>query len=162
MWRPCFGHLERRDAVLEGYARRFSIWTSLARGTPERPGLAMGLEAAAGRCPGIAFRLDPAQLDEAMEALWEREMVTGIYEPRWLLVETERGPLTALAFVVDQSHRQYAGKLPQDTAAAIIAGANGKFGSCRDYLANTVAALRAAGYPDAELEALLDAVQNLP
>jgi len=162
MWRPCFKPVERREAVLEGYARRFCIWTSLARGTPERPGLALGLEAAVGRCPGVAFRLDPAELDEALEALWEREMVTGIYEPQWLAMETAAGPVTALAFVVDRRHRQYAGALPQETAAAVIAGANGKFGSCRDYLANTVSALRASGHPDPELEALLEAVQALP
>jgi len=162
MWRPCFQAVERREALLEGYARRCCIWTSLARGTPTRPGLALGLEAAADSCRGVAFRLDPSQLDTALEALWEREMVTGIYEPHWLEMTTETGLITALAFVVDPSHRQYAGELPRAAAATVIAGAHGKFGSCRDYLASTVESLQDSGHPDPELEALLDAVQALP
>lgn len=162
MWRPCFQPTERREALLEGYARRCCIWTSLARGTPERPGLALGLEAADESCRGLAFRLDPAQLDDALEALWEREMVTGIYDPHWLPVMTAEGAVTALAFVVNPAHRQYAGSLPRGVAASIIAGANGKFGSCRDYLESTVVALQESGHPDPDLEALLEQVRALP
>ena len=161
MWNPCFTYCETRKAVLHGYARRFCIWTALARGTPERPGLGLGLEAAAASCSGLAFRLTARDLDAGLQALWEREMLTGIYAPCWLELATDDGPVTAIAFVVDPSRPQYAGTLSPERAAAIIASAEGKFGSCRDYLENTVTALREAGFPDPDLEALEEAVRRL-
>ena len=161
MWNPCFDHLEQREATLEGYARRFCVWTALARGTPARPGLALGLEAAEASCRGIAFRLRPSSLGAGLSTLWEREMVTGIYKPCWVSLSAAAGPISGLAFVVDPTHEQYAGTLPIEKTAAVIAAASGKFGSCSGYLEQTVAALSEAGCPDPELTELHSAVRLL-
>jgi len=161
MWNPCFEHLEQREATLEGYARRFCVWTALARGTPARPGLALGLEAGGPSCQGIAFRLRPSSLEAGLSMLWEREMVTGIYRPCWVDLSAIAGPLRALAFVVDPTHPQYASALPVEKTAAIIAAATGKFGSCSAYLEQTVSALTEARCPDSELTRLLAAVRLL-
>ncbi len=160
MWNPCFAYDDRLPGRLRGYCRRFSAWTVLARGTPERPGLGLCLEPGPGHCTGLLFRLDPAARDHGLAALWEREMVTGIYRPSWLAVEAETGPVTALAFVVDPDHPQYAGIRSQEEAAAIIAAAAGKFGRCRDYLADLVQALAGMEVPDSELETLLELVDR--
>ncbi|MHA1566134.1 MAG: gamma-glutamylcyclotransferase, partial [Alphaproteobacteria bacterium] len=59
IWRPCFNYVTRSRAVLDGYRRRFSIWTLIARGTPAAPGLALALEAGDGACHGVAYCLTP-------------------------------------------------------------------------------------------------------
>ena len=141
IWRPCFAYVTRSKATLAGYRRRFSVWTLIARGTPATPGLALALEEADGECHGVAFRLAPSEAIAGLEALWAREMLTSIYRPCWLTVAVDGGTVPAVSFVVEKADAQYAGALPHAEQAAIIAAAHGKLGSCRDYLASTVAAL---------------------
>jgi glutathione-specific gamma-glutamylcyclotransferase len=143
---------------LPGHRRRFSIWTAHARGTPECPGLGLALEPGDGNCAGRVFRLARKHRDDGLRAIWQREMATGIYQPQWHLVQTGSGPVSAICFVADPSHPQYAGPMPPATAAGFIAQASGKFGSCADYLAETVSALAEMGCRDAELDALLTLV----
>ncbi|MYJ71435.1 MAG: gamma-glutamylcyclotransferase [Rhodospirillaceae bacterium] len=169
IWNPAFEPAERRRAVLHGWRRAFCFWTVSARGTPERPGLGLGLEAAPGaRCGGVALRIAGATEGADIERLWAREMYTAVYRPAWVPLHTAGAPdgpvpapFTALAFVIDPAHPQYCPPLGADRQARIIAGAAGKFGPCADYLADMVAHLAEAGEPDAELEALLERVQRL-
>ena len=161
IWKPDFAYDRRALARLPGYRRRFHIWTAVARGTPEKPGLGLCLEAGAGDCTGVVFRLDPACREESLKSIWAREMVTGIYRAAWLEVTSEAGPLEALTFVVDRDHPQYAGPLPPEEAAAIVAEAHGKFGSCHDYLANTVDWLKRNDCAEPELEGLLERVRRI-
>lgn len=160
IWNPCFTAADRRTATLPSHRRAFNVWSMLARGTPDRPGLGLGLEPG-GMCSGLAFRLDDTSLQEDLETIWAREMHSGIYRPRWLPVTADSGTFTALCFVADPSHPQYAGILPDDAVAAVIAAAVGKFGSCRDYLASTVHALAAHGFADETLQAMLDRVDEI-
>lgn len=95
---------------------------------------------------------------KALESIWEREMLTAVYQPRWLTVETEPGFATVLAFVVDLGHPQCAGDLPEDTQVELIGSAIGALGPCRDYLVNTIDALAAAGIRDPDLDDLLERV----
>lgn len=160
IWNPCFAVVDRRAVTLPTHRRAFNVWSMLARGTPDQPGLGLGLEPG-GTCTGLAFRLDDASLSEDLAALWAREMHSGIYVPEWRTVTTDDSPFTALCFVADPSHAQYAGALPDDDVAAVIAAAEGKFGSCRDYLASTVHALDAHGFADDALRSMLDRVEAL-
>lgn len=160
IWNPCFAVADRRAVMLPTHRRAFNVWSMLARGTPDRPGLGLGLEPG-GTCTGVAFRLDDASLEKDLATLWAREMHSGIYMPEWLTVTADSGPYTALCFVADPSHAQYAGTLPDDDVAAVIASAEGKFGSCRDYLASTVQALDAHGFADNALRSMLDRVEEL-
>jgi len=161
IWKTDFAYDRRVLARLPGYRRRFHIWTALARGTPEKPGLGLCLEAGQGDCTGVVFRLDPACRDESLNAIWQREMVTGIYRAQWVEVTCDEGLLEALTFVVDSGHPQYAGPIPPDEAAAIVAEAHGKFGSCHDYLAHTVDWLRRNNCDEPELESLLERVRRI-
>ena len=159
IWRPCFEYVERLKATLVGYRRRFSVWTLIARGTPAAPGLA--LEKGDGACHGVAYRLAPSNALAGLEALLAREMLTSIYCPRWLTVTVDAHAVTALSFVVEKADAQYAGALPTTEQAAIIAEARGKLGSCRDYLANTVAELAVLGIDEPGLTALLQEVDAI-
>ncbi|NQU70798.1 MAG: gamma-glutamylcyclotransferase [Rhodospirillales bacterium] len=160
IWNPCFVHDRSCPGLLLGYRRRFSIWTAHARGTPERPGLGLALEPGDGSCGGMLFRIDPGHRDAGLWAIWQREMATGIYRAEWHPVQTESGPVRAICFVADRSHPQYAGAFSADEAAHIIAQASGKFGSCADYLKDTVTALADMGHGDPELDALLTLVTD--
>ena len=156
MWNPCFEATARRAAVLPDYRRALCIWTVHARGTPSRPGLGLALEPNAGAsCAGVLYDLSPGIGADELLPLWEREMWTAVYRPQWIRVDVDNARADALAFVVNPSQPQYAGDLPVAEQARYIAAAAGKFGSCRDYLAETVEALRAEGAPDTDLETLL-------
>jgi cation transport protein ChaC len=162
MWNPLFQPIERHAANLEGYRRRFCVWSLVARGTPENPGLALGLEEYAGAsCDGIAFRLNPPTAEADLEATWRREMYTAIYQPKWLDVETEIGKFRVISFVVDKEHPQYAADLDQNESASIIASAAGENGRCRDYLSNTARELAAIGCADAQIDDLNVLVESL-
>ena len=90
-----------------------------------------------------------------------REMYGKVYCPAWLAVTTPNGPVTALSFISNTSHAQYAGGLSLEQAAAAIADAVGENGTCRDYLEQTIASLARHGLRDPGLEALLDAVNAM-
>lgn len=136
MWDPGFHFAELRLAHLPGYARRFTYWTRIARGTPERPALMLTLEpqAEAGHCTGLAFRIagDVTETETAM--LWRREMIRNGYCPTLLPLSTPQGPVQALVFACNAAHADYAGPMSLDDTAAVIATAVGAGGTNREYL----------------------------
>lgn len=155
MWNPCFSYVERRSGTVRGHSRRFCVLSARARGTPQSPGLGLGLERSVdGDCCGVAYRLAEHSLDTDLQALWIREMTSGIYQPHWLPVATELGEITALIFVVDREHPQYAGGLSAQEKAAIIVGAVGQYGPCREYLARTIQELAVLGVSEPDFDAL--------
>jgi cation transport protein ChaC len=162
MWDNAFSVAERRQATLRGYRRSFCVWTALARGTPDNPGLGLGLlRDAAAVCRGVALRIAPAARQSGLEVLWMREMWTGIYEPLWVTLETESGQIPALAFVVDTAHPQYAAGLGTARQAQRIAAARGKLGACREYFDSTLNALRDLGFSAEEFTELREAVERV-
>jgi len=155
LWNPLFPVAEMRAARLRGFHRRFCLWSLASRGTPERPGLVLGLERG-GSCRGVALRLPaPLALDE-LHLLWRREMVVGSYTPRWVALEADGRKITALTFVVRRDHPQYAGKLSLAEHIDTIVHARGAFGSTADYLERTRVALVAHGLFDPYLEELAE------
>ncbi len=161
LWDAPFSHQEARPVRLLGWQRSMCVWTALARGTPERPGLSLGLRRG-GACDGIALRIAEADLEAAWPAIWEREMWTDIYQPTWISLDVDGLNATALTFTVNEASRQFARGLDLDQTIAHIALAHGERGPCRDYLVNTVEKLRAMGIADSYLEGLQDAVAGYP
>ena len=161
LWRPCFEASARRNAFLPEHRRAFCIWTVEARGRPERPGLGLGLERGGAGCHGVALQVPRRRTCESLCRLWEREMLTGVYAPRWLGARTACGPQAVLAFVAAPGHPQYAGGLDDEERAACIARARGTLGSCLEYLERTVDALEAAGITDPDLAGMRDRVRTM-
>lgn len=160
LWNPLFPFAEARPVMLRGLHRRFCLYSMASRGTPEAPGLVLGLDRG-GACTGVAYRLPaPLAIDE-LHLLWRREMVVGSYRPKWLRVHAGDRVLIALAFTVKHDHPQYAGKLPLDEQARVIATAAGAFGSTLDYLERTRVALVTHGIVDPYLESLAARVSAL-
>lgn len=158
MWNPGFAFVERRPARLRGYHRRFCVYSHIYRGTPEAPGLVLGLDRG-GSCRGIAFRVAAERAPQTLAYLWDREMVTSVYRPALRTVEAGGEPVRALCFLANPAHRQYCGERDIACIAALIRQGHGRSGSNREYLENTVAHLRELGIIDRGLEALLERVK---
>ena len=150
MWNPGFAAAEHRPARLYGYHRRFCLYSRDYRGTPERPGLVLGLDRG-GSCDGIAYRLPPGRMAEALDRVWAREMTGMVYRMRRVTVRTAASTLAAYACVVRRDSPDYAGRLRLEDTAQLLATAEGSRGSGRDYLANTLHHLERLGIEDREL-----------
>jgi cation transport protein ChaC len=153
MWRPGFPFVEAQRAHLVGYRRCFSVYSIHHRGTRARPGLVLGLDRG-GACTGMAFRVAPEEAEGVRAYLRAREQVEGVYRSIHVpvMLADARREVMALAFVVERSHVNYAGRLPVPAQARIIAAAAGISGANIDYLANTLAHLREMGLRERELE----------
>ncbi|MCL5777816.1 gamma-glutamylcyclotransferase [Limibaculum sp. FT325] len=156
MWRPGFEYLERRMARLQGYRRAFALRSVRYRGTPEAPGLVLGLDwDPNAACTGMAFRICPTRAEAVRTYLAERELVTRSYFEVLHPVALEGGEtVDAICYILDRTHPQYCGGLGLDEQARIIACAAGPAGTNRDYLHNTVAHLRELGVEDGALAEL--------
>ena len=152
IWRPGFAHVETRRARLNGYRRALCVRSHVHRGTPERPGLVLGLDRG-GSCVGLAFRVPHDLAHEVMAYLRERELVTDVYLERRLPVRLDDGAIVeAVTYVVDRHHTQYSGHIGVEDAARTVSGSAGQSGANEEYVINTVAHLRALGIRDHWLE----------
>jgi cation transport protein ChaC len=152
IWRPEVEHVEARKGTARGWHRSFCFRVGRFRGTREEPGLMMSLDRG-GQCQGMLFKLLPENLEAQLGKLVRREMTVKPPNnlPRWIIVETDQGPLRALAFVMNRQSQFYTGRLSPDVVADVVASACGHWGSCAEYLHNTVAHLDEHGIRDRNL-----------
>jgi len=151
MWNPGFPHQSTVPARLIGAHRSLCVFSWVHRGTPEKPGLVLGLDRG-GSCRGLAFRVRGADREEVIAYLRAREQVTMVYAEKWRPIVLEDGTRdTALTFIVDRRHEQYAGVLDAEHQLQIVRGAHGKSGPNRDYVISTVEHLRESGVKDSHL-----------
>lgn len=152
MWNPGFIYQERAVAKAFGYRRSLCVRSHVYRGTPEKPGLVLGLDRG-GSCSGVAFRVSGEERAGVLDYLRERELVTHVYKERLLPVSLRDGrQVRALGYVVDRAHLQYAGGLEAAEAAEIVRTASGKSGPNPVYVLNTIAHLQEMGIRDHWLE----------
>lgn len=150
LWSPEFAFTEQRVGTLRGWHRRFCLLQRRFRGTPDKPGFVLGLDRG-GLCRGVAFRLDDADPHVTLMPVWRREMKGKGYEARWVSVETQAGPVTALTFMVNRASDRYTGRLSDAEIADRIAAACGHLGPSAEYLFRTVEACAALGIHDRHL-----------
>ncbi len=155
IWNPLFPVAEERVAQVHGLHRSFCIWSRIGRGSPEKPGLVLGLTRG-GNCRGVVLRLERHHAAEELALLWRREMVTGAYKPTWVKARTDDGTVHAIAFVADRRRDSYAAGLSDDDVVRILGSVAGAFGTCTEYLAQTRAGLAARGIRDAGLDRLAE------
>jgi glutathione-specific gamma-glutamylcyclotransferase len=151
IWRPEFEACERRLASVHGWHRSLRMRSRINRGSPERPGLVFAL-LPGGSCRGVAYRLARERVPTEIERLWAREMVTGVYDPRWLPCRTHAGPVRALAFTLGRDSPNHTGQLAEEELLAILRHARGRYGSTLEYLLDTERSLRAHGIRDRGIE----------
>ena len=163
LWNPGFAVRRSVLARLPDYHRSFCMRSIHHRGTPDAPGLVLALDAWQGAaCQGLALGVEPAQADDVLVYLRERELISSAYLERMLEVDLADGTqVTAVTYVIDPDHVQYCGALPLEEQARIIAQAVGERGPNTEYLHNTVAHLGTLGIIDPDLDWLDCRVRDL-
>jgi cation transport protein ChaC len=155
MWRPGFDHIEAVPARLPGAHRALCVYSWVHRGTREKPGLVLGLDRG-GSCRGMAFRVAGEKRESVIDYLRERELVTEVYRAAWRPVRLEGGHVpqmaTALTYLVDRQHEQYAGALSREEQLRYVRNSVGRSGINRDYVINTASHLASLGIKDPVLE----------
>src|SRR5580704_4438038 len=162
MWRPGFAYLERVPARLVGLRRALCVFSFVHRGTPERPGLVLGLDRG-GMCRGIAYRVAAAARAKTIGYLRSREQVTSVYVEIMRQIELEdhdRRRMRALCYTVDRSHVQYAGRRTLAESLHYVRQGHGSSGANRDYVLETVRALEALGYRESELHIIAESLKG--
>ncbi|MGB6537569.1 MAG: gamma-glutamylcyclotransferase [Xanthobacteraceae bacterium] len=158
MWRPGFAALERVSARLNGLHRALCVYSFFHRGTPEQPGLVLGLDHG-GMCRGIAYRVAAEARADTIAYLRAREQVTSVYLEsvrRIGLEDAARRQVSALCYMVDRSHVQYAGQLSLAERLHYVRQGHGRSGANRDYVIEAVRALEALGYRETDLHLLAE------
>ncbi|HEX5507911.1 MAG TPA: gamma-glutamylcyclotransferase [Pseudolabrys sp.] len=162
MWRPDFNYLERINARLIGAHRALCVYSFVHRGTPERPGLVLGLDRG-GNCRGIAYRVAAKRRANTIAYLRSREQVTMVYREVWRsvwLMNDPRQQVQALCYVVDRGHRQYAGRLTLAEQLHYVRQGHGRSGPNRDYVLAAVKELETLGYRNEELRFLAERLKG--
>ena len=161
MWSPGFRPSAKSAALVRGYHRALCILSNRYRGTPEKPGLVMGL-CRGGSCWGMALRVPAARVRRVLSALWKREMLNKVYKPTLIPVLIAPGRrIRALAFVADTAHRQFVRELDLHGRARLVAQGIGQRGRCVDYIRNTLEHMLELGVNDPHLARILDAAMGL-
>jgi cation transport protein ChaC len=161
IWRPGFDYLDARPAKLIGEHRALCIYSFVHRGTPERPGLVLGLDRG-GACLGIAYRVAAQKRDSIVAYLRSREQVTSVYREVLRSVWLDNDPrqrVSALAYVADRGHVQYAGRLTIAERLHLVRNGHGHSGPNDEYVIETVAALESCKIHDGELRKLAAALR---
>ena len=153
IWNPAFGYDERRIGTLYGYHRQFCFWSTAGRGTPDAPGMMLGLDRG-GSCRGIVLGVQRERARTELASVFMRELTGRAYHVRLLRVTTDHGPVRAITFVADRHARNYAGRVADTEIARHIAQGCGHLGSCADYLFNTTQHLKRLGIHDRRLHEL--------
>lgn len=155
MWRPGFAFRRSELARIHGYHRSLCVYSHVHRGSPEQPGLVLGLDRG-GSCQGVAFEVEPGMWTDTIAYLRAREQVTSVYLERRktvTLIDSSR-KIEAVTYVVDRAHRQYAGVLDDDALERHVRLGTGISGHCTDYVMSTLAHLREMKIHDPALERL--------
>ena len=162
MWRPGFDFVEQVPARLIGEHRALCVYSFDHRGTPEKPGLVLGLDRG-GACRGIAFRVAASRREATIAYLREREQTTHVYREvmRSVWLENEaRLRVSAMAYVVDRGHVQYAGRLTLTEQVRYVRQGHGRSGNNRDYVLSTVKSIEAQGFRDPKLHQLAELLRD--
>lgn len=155
MWDPPFTPAETLPARLYGFHRSFCVNSETYRGTPDRPGLSLGLDRG-GSCTGIALRVDEDNREAAIREIEAREMDDDpIYLCQRVRLHLPQRRIAGYTLVVNRSNRIFAGQLSFEETARRIATCSGNRGPNIDYLANTVTQLDRMKIAEGHLHALL-------
>ncbi len=154
MWRPGFDFEERTLATVRGYRRALCVYSHVHRGTPDKPGLVLGLDRG-GSCKGVAFRVRADAAAATLAYLRAREQVTMVYRERQLEATLADGRrIRSVAYVVDRTHVQYAGVLDLAALERFVGQGVGVSGANPDYVRATHQHMLELGISDATLAAV--------
>ena len=150
-----FPYLQRAQASINGWSRRFWQGSHDHRGTAEAPGRVVTLVPELGACcKGVAYNVEGAvfeHLDHREKNGYQRRILPIQFADTASVVE-------GTVYVADLDNPAFLGDAPIDQLARHILRSHGPSGSNRDYLLQLAEALRAIGDDDAHVSALEAAV----
>lgn len=161
MWNPAFHYSDARPATIRGWHRRFCLSSTVGRGTPQQPGLMLGLDRG-GSCRGVLFRVAADGARDELRLVWRREMATGVYRARWVDAQFDGGRARAITFVVNHAHPRYLRGLTMPEMVRFVRTGRGHLGSCEAYVDALLAQLAAMSVRDAGMERLRAALGKSP
>ncbi|HWA19251.1 MAG TPA: gamma-glutamylcyclotransferase [Devosia sp.] len=160
IWNPGFAYLRSERALLHGAHRSLSVYSHRHRGTPEHPGLVFGLSRG-GSCAGVAFEVASADWNAVFAYLQDREQDRGVYREAWRSVSLSTGEtVSALAYLVDEEHPQFAGRLDLAEQIRLVSRSSGESGRNTEYVRRTAEHLLSLGIRDRALLAIIDAMDR--
>lgn len=159
IWKPDFDAVDWRHGGLKGWHRSFCLKLTRWRGTQSEPGLMLALRRG-GSCNGILFRLSDEERLAQIERMIRREIssLSDASSIRWVVADTDEGPVRALTFWAGPSGDRVEIGLPLEAVARTLARACGHIGSCAEYLYLTVRHLEEKGIRDRNLWKLQELV----
>jgi cation transport protein ChaC len=165
IWRPDFDYCEAKTATIHGMQRSLCIYSYVYRGTPEKPGLTLGLDRCTpgqtASCKGLAYRIAKNKENEVLMMLRKREQINGIYHEICHPVTLETGQtIKATTFIVDRAHEQYVGSLSFERQYEIVKNASGQSGTNCAYVIETAKAMQNYGINDETLNRLAQALAS--
>lgn len=156
IFKPDFDFIERRNARVTGWARRFWQGSHDHRGTAAAPGRVVTLMAQSGAvCEGVAYLITPQvfnQLDYREKNGYLRTAISISFDDHTVT--------QGLVYIADPHNAAFLGPAPTQEIAQQIATAVGPSGSNRDYLVALAKALRGLDCTDPhvfEIEQMLPA-----
>ena len=160
IWNPGFPFLRSEKALLRGAHRSLSIYSHRHRGTPQLPGLVFGLSRG-GSCLGVAFEVAAADWPKVFDYLQEREQDRGVYREAWRHVALADGTtVKALAYLVNEQHVQFAGRLELGEQVRLVRRSTGESGRNTEYVRNTADRLLSLGIHDKTLMQIVAALDE--
>ena len=161
MWRPGFAHTGRFRATLRGYHRAFCRYSWRHRGTPEAPGLVIGLRPG-GACEGYGFSYGDNSAEEVLAYLDDREGAGYLRLSLPLEIAGNSGPEREQAWVYlpNPDHPTCAPHLQREEIVHLVATGVGFSGTSFDYLDNLIEQLGAMGIDEPEFLEVLKAAEG--
>ena len=160
IWNPGFAFIRSEKALLRGAHRSLSVYSHRHRGTPDRPGLVFGLSRG-GSCRGVAFEVAAPNWQDVFDYLQEREQDRGVYRQAWRKVVLADGTaVSALAYLVNEDHPQFAGRLDLAEQIRLVRAGTGESGHNTEYVRNTARHLMELGIDDPVLNAIVAALDK--
>jgi len=146
-----FPYLERENASITGWKRRFWQGSHDHRGTPDAPGRVVTLIPSKGLlCKGVAYRVE----HKVFEHLDHREKNGYCRFNTDILLTNRYQQVEGVLYVADSDNPAFLGPAPMEKLAEHIAGSHGPSGSNRDYVLQLADALRDLGDDDPHVLAL--------
>lgn len=155
LWRPAFDAEDTRLAEVQGWRRNFCMEIRRWRGSPDQPGLMMGLRKG-GTCSGVVMQLAHNDRRAQLVRLLRRETDAeeDLHSVRWIETDTAEGPVRALACWAEPVESRMFVDKPIEEQAYMLARACGSAGSGAAYLHQTVSSLARLELDDEYLNTL--------